>query len=813
MAWQTHQNTNVFNRSPQEPDLETLVYWVQRLEPLIRAENEEEIIVVFCNRTGTEDDATYTGTSAVIGVKQGEVLVYGVLGRGENNLLIVDTDLPPRSKLTDADGIDAEDNLTEEIASDTALQNGNTEKIPETIPGKTSTEEPRRPHHLELVTTNSPPIPSTTTPRTASSPRLPWLALPDELPTDQIPTNNRSPTRLQIPTSPDFNKFLSMDSAITDILIDSPDSHSPGGSAFPRSARPDGTSTYSTFRPPRSARIRLSASGSAPASPAWRFPHANKLTPYPWHHQRHYNDGSRTPGVFGGGATMTPITPFDEDGFFGGGGGGGGNLTPIDPKTPGWFWRHEHKLGVLTETVLEEEEEEEEGEGEEDEKRKGTGKEEGGGERGEGNREAKGLGSLSQANAEQKREHGRLTGYERGERDDNSNHAKEQRNDVDRLKVPTRIEEPPSPAALSAASPSTDWADLANVLKGLQVSSSQRPSPAASSGLDLDNHRPSAPKHLNLAASSPDTATRQPQRFSPAQYEEGQQWEDTATRRPQGASPTQYEGYEEERQWEDKATRRSQRFSPGQYEEEQQQPQWETSTYSNRREDAPYSNRWQGGTPSVKRPQETERQGENRTWREFIQGRGGSKSTDRVDRAGNGDGHGERTRQGDNRTGRALTQHAISLPDEEEDEEIENDGTDYAPDRGGHYFTFNFDDARHRQRQPPRNVSRGRQPGPGSGGMTAVERWNSVVVQADGDEEGDDVSPASMQHPTPSLCSTTSVSTFDDSRSELATPKLGGFGGGDLVVVREGSLVASVLEDEKRDVWVGIQVQGKGNWA
>lgn len=492
---------------------------------------------------------------------------------------------------------------------------------------------------------------------------------------------------------------------------------------------------------------------------------------------------------------MTPITPFDEDGFFGGGSGGGGNLTPIDPKTPGWFWRHEHKLGVLTETVLEEDEEEEEGEGEEDEKRKGKGKEEGGGERGEGNREAKGLVSLSQASAEQKREeHGRLTSYERGERDDNSDHAKEQRNDVDRLKVPTRIEEPASPAALSAVSPSTDWADLANVLKGLQVSSSQRPGPAASSGLDLDYHRPSAPKHLNLAASSPGTATR----------------------RPQGSSPTQYEGYEEERQWEDKATRRSKRFSPAQHEEEQQQqqqPQWKTLTYSTRREDPPYSNCWQGGTPSVKRPQETEWQGDNRTWREFIQGSGGSKSTDRVDRAGNGDGHGEGTRQGDNRTGRALTQHAISLPDEEEDEEIEDDGTDYAPDRGGHYFTFNFDDARHRQRQPPRNVSRGRQPGPGSRGMTAVERWNSVVVQADGDEEGEDVSPDSMQHPTPSLCSTTSVSTFDDSRSELATPKLGAFGGGDLVVVREGSLVASVLENEKRDVWVGVQVQGKGNWA
>lgn len=76
------------------------------MEPIIRAETEDEIIVVFCNRSGIEDDTVYAGTSAVIGIKQGEVSVYGLLGRCDSSLLFVDTDNPPLGKLvmrTEAD--------------------------------------------------------------------------------------------------------------------------------------------------------------------------------------------------------------------------------------------------------------------------------------------------------------------------------------------------------------------------------------------------------------------------------------------------------------------------------------------------------------------------------------------------------------------------------------------------------------------------------------------------------------------------------------------------------------------------------------
>ncbi|OIW29763.1 carbon-nitrogen hydrolase [Coniochaeta ligniaria NRRL 30616] len=99
MAWLTQEDARTFTRLPEEPDMETLTYWVQRLEPIIRAEGEQEIIVVFANRCGVEGDTVYAGTSAVLGVQDGEVSVYGLLGRGSKELLVVNTEMAPFAKL------------------------------------------------------------------------------------------------------------------------------------------------------------------------------------------------------------------------------------------------------------------------------------------------------------------------------------------------------------------------------------------------------------------------------------------------------------------------------------------------------------------------------------------------------------------------------------------------------------------------------------------------------------------------------------------------------------------------------------------
>lgn len=99
MAWNTLVERSKFLSEPEEPDMETLGYWVSRLQPILNAESSEEVIVVFANRCGYEGDATYAGTSAVVGIQRGEIRLYGMLGRGEERLLVVDTSLPPRAKL------------------------------------------------------------------------------------------------------------------------------------------------------------------------------------------------------------------------------------------------------------------------------------------------------------------------------------------------------------------------------------------------------------------------------------------------------------------------------------------------------------------------------------------------------------------------------------------------------------------------------------------------------------------------------------------------------------------------------------------
>ncbi|KAJ9160684.1 Carbon-nitrogen hydrolase [Coniochaeta hoffmannii] len=99
MAWVTRQDNREFSRRLAEPDMETLTYWVQRLEPLISAELSKETVVVFCNRCGQEGDSLYAGTSAIIGIKGGEVNVYALAGRGTKEFLMADTSNPPFAKL------------------------------------------------------------------------------------------------------------------------------------------------------------------------------------------------------------------------------------------------------------------------------------------------------------------------------------------------------------------------------------------------------------------------------------------------------------------------------------------------------------------------------------------------------------------------------------------------------------------------------------------------------------------------------------------------------------------------------------------
>ncbi|KAL8803594.1 MAG: hypothetical protein Q9182_003099 [Xanthomendoza sp. 2 TL-2023] len=103
-AWLTHLPSAA---DPARPDTETLVYWFGALGPLVRGTGE--VVCVFANRCGEEggrvvpdllgegeegegEGVRYAGSSWVGKVGKGEVVVGGVMGRGEEGVLVVDTE-------------------------------------------------------------------------------------------------------------------------------------------------------------------------------------------------------------------------------------------------------------------------------------------------------------------------------------------------------------------------------------------------------------------------------------------------------------------------------------------------------------------------------------------------------------------------------------------------------------------------------------------------------------------------------------------------------------------------------------------------
>lgn len=102
MAWSTDEPRDTFlpQAPPEQPDMDTLLHWINRLQPILQIDaDDQETTIVLCNRCGLENDATYVGTTTVLGIRRGEVLLHGILGRGEEELLVVDTALPPPAKL------------------------------------------------------------------------------------------------------------------------------------------------------------------------------------------------------------------------------------------------------------------------------------------------------------------------------------------------------------------------------------------------------------------------------------------------------------------------------------------------------------------------------------------------------------------------------------------------------------------------------------------------------------------------------------------------------------------------------------------
>lgn len=111
MAWLTRMSAEELSNA-EAPDLDTFSYWMERLSPLLGPNGpEDEVIVMFANRTGEEGEAPrigpvrYAGTSAVVGMskgdgaRHGEVRIWEVMGRGEEGVCVADTDDEPKYRL------------------------------------------------------------------------------------------------------------------------------------------------------------------------------------------------------------------------------------------------------------------------------------------------------------------------------------------------------------------------------------------------------------------------------------------------------------------------------------------------------------------------------------------------------------------------------------------------------------------------------------------------------------------------------------------------------------------------------------------
>ncbi|KAK4569775.1 hypothetical protein LTR86_002744 [Recurvomyces mirabilis] len=121
MAWLTRLEPSELAVEPDRPDMETVAYWVERFRPFLENDSDREIIVVFANRCGVEgnrlgavevengnvveegDRVCYAGSSCVMSFGQGQVRMFekfghevALLGKGEEGVLVVDTDQPAR---------------------------------------------------------------------------------------------------------------------------------------------------------------------------------------------------------------------------------------------------------------------------------------------------------------------------------------------------------------------------------------------------------------------------------------------------------------------------------------------------------------------------------------------------------------------------------------------------------------------------------------------------------------------------------------------------------------------------------------------
>jgi protein N-terminal amidase len=104
MAWITRLSAEELQGDPEQPDLDTVAYWLERLQPLTASdESGKDVYVVCANRIGSEGvnpligPVRYAGSSTVFKIaSDGEVTFWGIMGRAEQGILMIDTEDNPK---------------------------------------------------------------------------------------------------------------------------------------------------------------------------------------------------------------------------------------------------------------------------------------------------------------------------------------------------------------------------------------------------------------------------------------------------------------------------------------------------------------------------------------------------------------------------------------------------------------------------------------------------------------------------------------------------------------------------------------------
>jgi len=94
MAFLTRLSPQELRELPLRPDNATLEYWVERFYPVHRS-NRQPVFIVFSNRCGIEGSACYAGTSSIICFREGKGYIYDLLGKWDEQCLVVDLQKDP----------------------------------------------------------------------------------------------------------------------------------------------------------------------------------------------------------------------------------------------------------------------------------------------------------------------------------------------------------------------------------------------------------------------------------------------------------------------------------------------------------------------------------------------------------------------------------------------------------------------------------------------------------------------------------------------------------------------------------------------